>query len=157
MSTGPVDTEFLPSEVEGRLSIAEVRSDVAVAVRMLVVLAVAGLPLGALWTLVTPVEQVVLLSTGSTGTPTGEGDHAFDAIAVVDVADLVHSTHSMSDGDGRQRSPPVDPLGGRAHDRIIEAAGTVAVDGRVAIRMPTHQVVEPWHVDDRGRLVSRLR
>lgn len=78
----PLTTDFLPGETPGRLTRAELRSDIGVAWRLLVVLVVAGLPLGASWTLVTPVERVVVLPGGASGTPSGEGAHAFDAVAV---------------------------------------------------------------------------
>lgn len=78
----PLTDDFLPGETPGRLTRAELRSDVGVAWRLVVVLVVAGLPLGALWTLLTPVERVVVLSGGASGTPNGEGAHAFDAVAV---------------------------------------------------------------------------
>lgn len=74
--------DFLPGEAPGRLTRGEVRADLASVWRLLAIVVVAGLPLGALWTLVTPVEHVVVLPGGASGSPNGEDVHAFDAVAV---------------------------------------------------------------------------
>ena len=75
--------EFLPAEREGALTGSEIRGDLPAALRFAAILLVVGLPLGALWALITPVVHVVALPGGSgTGSPAGESDHAFDAVAV---------------------------------------------------------------------------
>ena len=78
----PTVDAFLADEAPARLSGAEVRSDLGAAWRLPAIVVGAGLPLGALWTLVAPVEHLVVLPTGASGSPNGEGDHAFDAVAV---------------------------------------------------------------------------
>ncbi len=74
--------DFLPTERPGRLSRAELRADLPAALRFAVIVAVVGLPLGALWTWLAPVVHVVALPGAGTGSPAGEADHAFDAVAV---------------------------------------------------------------------------
>ncbi|GAA4944014.1 uncharacterized protein DUF2567 [Actinomycetospora succinea] len=80
--TSVVDDDFLPGEPEGRLERGELRGDVPAALRLGAILAVAGLPLGALWALLAPDVYVVTLPGGGTGSPAGEADHAFDAVAI---------------------------------------------------------------------------
>jgi hypothetical protein len=82
MSAAVSDEEFLLGETPGRLRRAEILDDLRASWRLLLIVVVAGVPLGALWTLVTPVEHTVVLARGASGSPTGEDAHAFDAIAV---------------------------------------------------------------------------
>ncbi|MEJ2890781.1 DUF2567 domain-containing protein [Actinomycetospora aeridis] len=83
MSAPPVlDDDFLPTEPEGRLTRAELRGDVPAALRLAAILTVVGLPLGALWALLAPDVHVVALPGSGTGSPAGEADHAFDAVAI---------------------------------------------------------------------------
>lgn len=77
-----VDDDFLPLEPTGRLDRAELRGDLPGALRYAAILAVIGLPLGALWALLAPVVHVVALPGAGTGSPAGEADHAFDALAI---------------------------------------------------------------------------
>lgn len=77
-----VDDDFLPTERPGRLGRAELREDVPAALRYAAILAVIGLPLGALWALLAPVVHVVTLPGTGTGSPAGEADHTFDAVAI---------------------------------------------------------------------------
>ncbi|MDD7968862.1 DUF2567 domain-containing protein [Actinomycetospora lemnae] len=74
--------DFLPTEPSGRLERGELRGDVPAALRLGAILAVVGLPLGALWALLAPVVHVVALPGGGSGSPAGEADHAFDAVAI---------------------------------------------------------------------------
>ncbi|MEJ2865828.1 DUF2567 domain-containing protein [Actinomycetospora flava] len=82
MSAPTVDDDFLPTEPEGRLTRAELRGDVPTALRLAAILAVVGLPLGALWALLAPTVHTVALPGTGTGSPAGEADHAFDAVAI---------------------------------------------------------------------------
>ncbi|MDD7940580.1 DUF2567 domain-containing protein [Actinomycetospora lutea] len=81
MSTA-LDEDFLPTEPEGRLTRDELRGDVPAALRLAAILTVVGLPLGALWGLLAPDVHVVALPGAGTGSPAGEADHAFDAVAI---------------------------------------------------------------------------
>jgi hypothetical protein len=80
--TTSVDEDFLPTEQPGRLGREELREDLPAALRYAAILVVVGLPLGALWALLAPVVHVVALPGAGTGSPAGEADHAFDAIAI---------------------------------------------------------------------------
>jgi hypothetical protein len=82
MSTTALDDDFLPTERPGRLVREELREDVPAALRYAAILVVVGLPLGALWALLAPVVHVVALPGAGTGSPAGEADHAFDAVAI---------------------------------------------------------------------------
>ena len=82
MTTSLVDDDFLPTEPEGRLSRAELLGDVPAGLRLAAILAVIGLPLGALWALLAPDVHTVALPGTGTGSPAGEADHAFDAMAI---------------------------------------------------------------------------
>lgn len=64
------------------LRLGELRSDVPAALRLAVIVLVAGLPLGALWALLAPGVGTIMLAGGASGTVPGETDHAFDAVAV---------------------------------------------------------------------------
>jgi hypothetical protein len=77
-----LDDDFLPTEHTGRLDRQELRDDVPAALRYAAILVVVGLPLGALWALLAPVVHVVALPGAGTGSPAGEADHAFDAVAI---------------------------------------------------------------------------
>lgn len=77
-----LDEDFLPTEPEGRLTREELRGDVPAALRFVAILTVVGLPLGALWGLLAPDVHVVALPGSGTGSPAGEPDHAFDAVAI---------------------------------------------------------------------------
>jgi hypothetical protein len=77
-----VDDDFLPLEPTGRLERTELRGDVPAALRYAAILGVIGLPLGALWALLAPVVRTVALPGGGSGSPAGEADHAFDAVAI---------------------------------------------------------------------------
>lgn len=77
-----LDEDFLPTEREGRLSRDELRDDLPAALRLAAILAVVGLPLGVLWGLIAPDVHVVDLPGAGTGSPAGEADHAFDAVAI---------------------------------------------------------------------------
>ena len=74
--------DFLPLEPTGRLERAELRGDLPGALRYAAILVVIGLPLGALWALLAPVVHIVALPGAGTGSPAGEADHAFDAVAI---------------------------------------------------------------------------
>jgi hypothetical protein len=77
-----LDEDFLPTEHPGRLGREELREDAPAALRYAAILVVVGLPLGALWALLAPVVHVVALPGSGTGSPAGEADHAFDAVAI---------------------------------------------------------------------------
>jgi len=77
-----VDEDFLPAEPAHRLGREELRSDVPAGLRYAAILLVVGLPLGALWAFLAPAVHVVALPGGGTGSPAGEADHAFDAVAI---------------------------------------------------------------------------
>ncbi|GLZ47333.1 hypothetical protein Acsp06_35180 [Actinomycetospora sp. NBRC 106375] len=77
-----LEDDFLPAEPTGRLGREELREDVPAALRYAAILLVVGLPLGALWALLAPVVHVVALPGAGIGSPAGEADHAFDAVAI---------------------------------------------------------------------------
>jgi hypothetical protein len=77
-----LDEDFLPGEPPHRLGTRELRADVPAGLRYAAILTVVGLPLGALWAFLAPVVHVVALPGGGSGSPAGEADHAFDAVAV---------------------------------------------------------------------------
>jgi hypothetical protein len=77
-----LDEDFLPGEPPHRLGARELRGDVPAGLRYAAILVVVGLPLGALWAFLAPVVHVVALPGGGSGSPAGEADHAFDAVAI---------------------------------------------------------------------------
>jgi hypothetical protein len=82
MSDVVVDDDFLPTDRPGRLTRAELRADLPAGLRFAGIVAVAGLLVGASWSVLAPVVHVVALPGAGSGSPAGEADHAFDAVAV---------------------------------------------------------------------------